>query len=359
MKYFINDSVGVQMRPYAVSEKRIIPALIAGGAMLAGTIANAVSNKSNQDEQARINKENMDFQREMFNRKSQREDMLNANSALIQRQSFEKAGLNPNVGSYSSLQTGVDQGSASSEAYKKQPFFNSEQAGPFIQAVQQQPLIDAQVKNIEADTQKKTVEAENVSVDTILKQTQNWALRQKTPAEVKNLEKNTELLNEEMNRVKWDEKQIEANIELIKSKQSNIDLDTSFLLDSYDTRLGQLTATVSELQSRNALNLANAAVAYKSIEVMSHQIREIESRVSLNQKEWLYLDTQITNLCIDGDFKTFQYNIEKKFGAAKAKLINDEINENILNTRSSMMWRPVGMMIGAVGAGAGVANVLK
>ncbi len=347
------------MRPYAVSEKHIIPALIAGGAMLAGTIANAVTNSSNQEEQEKINQQNIDFQREMFRKKSQREDVLNANSALIQRQSLEKAGLNPNIGSYGQLQTGVDQGTPSSQAYQKQPFFNSAQAAPLIQAVQQQPLIDAQVKNVQADTKKKQVEADNVSVDTVLKQTQNWALRLKTPSEVKNLEKNTELLYEEMNRVKWDSKQIEANIELIKSKQSNIDVDTSFLLDSYDTRLGQLTATVSELQSRNALNLANAAVAYKSIEVMSHQIREIESRVSLNQKEWLYLDTQITNLCIDGDFKQFQYNIEKMFGPAKAKLINDQINENILNTRSSMMWRPVGMMIGAVGAVAGVANAFN
>lgn len=322
------------------------PAWIEAAMMGASALANMYSQSS-------TNRKMLDNASELLSRQQSFQREMNRDMYSTYRHSLEGAGMNLNsqLGGYPNTSSPT----ATPPALTAPQMDLSSTAS----LLQQQPLIDAQVKNIEADTNKKTVETENVSVDTLLKQTQNWALRQKTPAEVKNLEKNTEYLQEEMNRVKWDEKQIEANIELIKSKQSNIDVDTSFLLDSYDTRLGQLTATVSELQSRNALNIANAAVAYKSIEVMSHQIKEIESRVSLNQKEWLYLDTQITNLCIDGDFKQFQYNIEKKFGPAKAKLINDEINQNILNTRSSMMWRPVGMMIGAVGATAGVASVLK
>lgn len=362
MYKYINN-VGLNFQPYKPLEKNVVPflvpAIISAAATLGSSVVGALTNKSNQEEQERINAQNMDFQREMFARKSAREDVLNANSALIQRQALEKAGLNPNIGSYGQLQTNVTQGTPSSQAYQAQNPFDAQQAGVLANIVQQQPLVDAQVKNIQADTQKKNAEAENIAVDTILKNTQNWALRQKTPAEVKQLEKNTELLHEEMNRVKWDSKQIEANIELTKSKQANIDVDTSFLLDSYDTRLGQLVASVSELQSRNSLNIAQACVAYKSIEVMSHQIKEIESRVSLNQKQWLYLDSQITNLCIDGDFKQFQLDIEKQFGKEKAMLILEQINEDILNTRSNMQWRPVGMLIGAVGAGAAVGNLVK
>lgn len=358
MYKYIN-CVGLNFQPYAPLQKPIIPAIIGAAAILGSGVMSALTNKSNQEAQERINAENMDFQREMFAKKTAREDMLNANSALIQRQALEKAGLNPNIGSYGQLQTNVTQGTPSSQAYQAQNPFDAQSAGALANIVLQQPLIDAQVKNIQADTAKKTAETENVNVDTLLKQTQNWALKQKTPAEVENIKKNTALLHEEMNKVKWDAKQIEANIELIKSKQANIDVDTSFLLDTYDTRMGQLVASVSELQSRNSLNIAQASVAYKSIEVMSHQIREIESRVSLNQKEWLHLDQLITNLTIDGDFKQFQLNIEKQFGKEKAKLILEQINEDILNTRSNMQWRPVGMMIGAVGAGAAVGSLVK
>lgn len=323
---------------------------VAAGSALAGG-ANALSTNA-------ANKRNIANQNELWEKEKAYQNWLNANGALIQKQSLQRAGFNPNsaFGTSANLQAPSPQ---KSDIQPTDFSFLSSAGSDVAHMIQQQPIIDAQVKNIEADTAKKSAETNNLNIDSLLKQTQNWSLRQKTPVEVKNIEKNTELLHEEMNRVKWDSKQIEANIELIKSKQANIDVDTSFLLDSYDTRLGMLTAAVSELQSRNALNIANAAVAFKSIEVMSHQIREIESRVSLNQKEWLYLDSQITNLCIDGDFKQFQYNIEKQFGKEKAKLILEQINEDILNTRSNMQWRPVGMMIGAVGAAAAVGNMLK
>ena len=332
-------------------------AVVAGASALGSLFGGIFTNKSNREAQERANQENMAFQREMFNRKAAREDMLNANSALIQRQSLEKAGLNPNVGQYGQLQTGVAQGSPSSSAYIAQSPFDGAQMGALAQLLQQQPLVDAQAENIRADTLKKNAETNNINVDSILKETQNWSLRQKTPAEVKNLEQNTDLLHEEMNRVKWDSKQIEANIELIKSKQANIDVDTNFLLDTYDTRIGQLVATVSELQSRNQLNIAEAAVAYKSIEVMSHQIRDIESRISLNQKQWLYLDSEITNLCIDGDFKQFEYNIKKKFGDATAAAILENINEETLNLRSEEHWRPVSVVVGAAASAASAVGV--
>jgi len=165
MRYIYNDSVGVQVHPYAFSEKRIIPAVLGAAALIGSGVMGALTNKSNRESQEAVNRENQEFQREMFIKKAVREDMLNANSALIQRQSLERAGLNPNIGQYGQVQTNVDQGSPSSRASVSQNPFDASQVGVVANLLQQEPLVKAQARKDNAEAH--SIEIENLRQETI------------------------------------------------------------------------------------------------------------------------------------------------------------------------------------------------
>lgn len=357
MKYFINDSVGVQLRPYAVSEKHIIPALIAGGALLAGTIANAAANSSNRETQERINQENLDFQREMFRKKSQREDLLNANSALIQRQSFEKAGLNPNIGSYGQLQTGVDQGSPSSQAYRKQPFFNSEQAVPLIQAVQQQPILDAQKENIEADTRLKDKQGVVAEADAILKKAQAWNIETLTPEQLENLRQSTNKTVQEIQNLKVEQDLTNATIGKVMAETEGQELQNFLTKESTPLILKQYATNIALMNSQKDLNEAQTAAAYKSLQVMSAQINELNTRAKYNTAQSNYVAEAMVGLAIDNDYKKYRNTFKSDFVHQELKMNDAQIKQAEQageQMRVNTEFAPLTAISGALGA-TGVA----
>ena len=323
---------------------------------IANMISQVETNSHNIRMQEEINQRNINNQWAMFRAQNNRQDYLNANQDLIKRQSLAKAGINVNseFGGYPNIST-----NPVSQAEQKAVQASPVDASLFAQMVQQAPLIEAQVKNINADTKKKEAETENTEMDTVLKDTQNWQIRTMTPAQRENLKEQSNLFKQEAEKARVSVSFIQKQIEKCQSEIANLDVQTSWLLDSYDNRLAQSAMQVAVLQSQGALNYAQSAVAYKSLQVMDKQMRLIESQISLNQEEWMKLNQEVSNLAIDGDYKQFQLNIEKQFGKEKAKLILENINEDIINKRSEMMWRPVGMLIGGVGAGAAAASVLK
>lgn len=316
------------------------------GTAVAG-IGNMISqqniNRENVRMQEDINRRNIENQWRMFHAQNNRQDYLNLNQDLIKRQSLAKAGLNINseFGGYPNIATNqISQ--AEQKAVQQSPI----DASLFAQMLQQAPLIEAQVKNINADTKKKEAETENTQVDTVLKNTQNWQIQELTPAQKQNMEEQSNLFKQEAEKARVSVPFIEKQIEKCQSEIGKLDVETSWLLDSYDSRLAQSTMQVAVLQSQGALNLANAAVAYKSLQVMATQMRLMESEISLNGQKWMELNTLVSNLAIDGNFKQFEYELRKRYGDTEAQKMLEFLNEKTLMLRSEQHWRPLSILLG-------------
>lgn len=116
-------------------------------------IISDVANAFLQDYQ---NEKNRDFQEHMLDRQHEYQNELNANSALVQRQSLDRAGLNPNLMSgappYGTASVLGD--SSSQQAPQVDPSVFSVLA----QMEQQQPLIDAQAKKTMAEAESLEIE---------------------------------------------------------------------------------------------------------------------------------------------------------------------------------------------------------
>lgn len=324
---------------------------IAGIANMIGT-ANA--NSQNVRMQEEINQRNISNQWKMFHAQNARQDYLNRNQDLIKRQSLAAAGLNVNseFGGYPNLATNSIP-LAEQKAAQVQPI----DASLFAEMMQQAPLIEAQVKNINADTKKKEAETTNTEVDTLLKDTQNWRLQELTPSEKENIREQSNLFKQEAEKARVSVPFIQKQMELCQSQIASIDVETSFALDSYDKRLLQLDQQIAYLQSQGDLNYAQAAVAYKSIEVMNRQMRLIESQISLNEEQYLYLSEAVQNLAIDGNYKQFELDIKRKYGDKTAAAILENINEETLNLRSEQHWRPVSVIVNGASNAAAAAGV--
>lgn len=336
-----------------------IPAAMAVGSAISA-ISSDSANEQNVAAQKEINKQNIQNQWRMFGAQNARQDFLNANQALIHRQSLQKAGININAdfGGFPNVSTNATP-SAEAKAPIVNPVFPSDLGGQMANMVQQAQLTQANVENINADTKLKESQATNTEMDTLLKETERWNIQELTPAQKANVEKQTELFKSEISKNRVSVRFIQKQIEKVQSEIANIDVETSWLLDSYDNRLASVAQQIATMQSQQALNIAQSAVAYKSLQVMDKQMRLIESQISLNQEQWMVLNQECQNLAIDGNFKQFELNIKKKFGEKEAQLILEQINEQILNIRSNMMWRPVIATLGAVGTGIGALKMLE
>ncbi len=319
-------------------------------------VSNLVTNHENVKMQEEINRRNIDNQWNMFRAQNNRQDYLNSNQDLIKRQSLAKAGMNVNseFGGYPNIATN-NIPLAEQKAVQKIPIdFSS-----FAQMLQQQPLVNAQVKNIEADTKKKEAETSNTEMDTVLKNTQNWQIQQLTPEQKKNLQEQSNLFKQEAEKARVSVPFIQKQMEKCQSEISQLDVNTSWLLDSYDSRLNQLAMQIAVMQSQNSLNVANAAVAYKSLQVMGTQMRLMESEISLNSQKWLELNQLVQNLAIDGNFKDFEYNIKKKYGETEAQKMLEFLNEKTLLLRSEQQWRPLTVLFGLGNMGVNMAGAVK
>lgn len=310
----------------------------------------SLSNLGNMAMQSITNSQMLEQQNELLKKQQGFQIYMNNNQYQQYRRSLEGAGLNVNsqLGGFSN----TDSPSPASPPALTSPAIDAN-------SIYQGALASAQVANINADTQLKNVQAGNTQMDTLLKETQNWSMRQKTPEEVSRLHEETNKILQETENLRVQKGFIEKQIEKCQSEIGNIDIQTSWLLDSYDNRLQQLAQDIAVKQSQGALNYAQCAVAYKSLSVMSKQIQLIDSQISLNQQQFLELQVLTTNLAIDGDFKQFELDIKKKFGETQAEAILRNINEQTLNLQSQTHWRPLSAIAGVGTAVAGAAFVVK
>ena len=143
---------------YSVIKSAPLKKRSAGAFAIISDVANAFL----QDYQ---NAKNRDFQEHMLDRQQQYQNELNANSALVQRQSLERAGLNPN------LMTGAPPyGTASAlgdSSSQQAPQVDPSAFSVLAQMKQQEPLVNALAR-------KDNAEAEALEIDNRRKMTEDW-----------------------------------------------------------------------------------------------------------------------------------------------------------------------------------------
>lgn len=251
-----------------------IPIAIAAAAMNAGSsilgnVLNASSNK-------KINRENQNFAREMYNR--QREDALadyqmqnEYDSPKMQMARLRDAGLNPNLvyGHGADAQGGTVR-SSSAPSYSGQPTnYDFRGLGESFLAYQDIKLREAQTDNL---TRQNSV----IAQDAILRAAQV----QSTLADAHTKEFDLKMKNE------LKEISLEAANESLKKLKTDVDRNEIGL--DLDQRTFDANIKKTEAEARKALGEAGAS-------------QHMEARVL----------EEIKNLKKDGDIKQFQINLNK------------------------------------------------
>ena len=347
-------SIACQTR-YIPPQPNIIPALIGAAAVLGSGIVGAVTgnsqNKANLREQRRINAENIAFQREMFGKKSAREDALNANSALIQRQSLEKAGLNPNIGSYGQLQTNVTQGTPSSQAYAGQNPFTGIDAGALGTLIQNQPLVDAEVQKKKAEKNLIEKQAGVAEADKLLKVAQRWSIEQLTPEQKKQFEEGTKKLIAETQKLNVDKELVQKTIDKVMEETDALRISNNLMIAETPLILQKYATEIALLNSQGQLTDAQTLVAYKSLSVMDAEIKELISRVHLNEKQALYVSQEALRVSIDNQYKPFEKANELELGDEQIR----QAKQMVENLKQNYNWVPFNNIVGAIGGFVGSA----
>lgn len=240
---------------YSVLKSAPLKKRSAGAFAIISDVANAFL----QDYQ---NEKNRDFQEHMLDRQQQYQNELNANSALVQRQSLERAGLNPNLMSgappYGTASVLGD--SSSQQAPQVDPsVFNV-----IAQMKQQQPLIDAQVNKTNAETREIVERINNMREDTTGKQLLNEKLR----FDNAHLNENWDLaLREGLSRIGVNTSTEDLNFANVRGRN----VETAWQEASFDDRLRELTENIELITSRKDLTdqqklteIAKAQEAYAS-----------------------------------------------------------------------------------------------
>lgn len=315
-------------------------------------IISDVANAFLQDYQ---NQKNRDFQEHMLDRQQQYQNELNANSALVQRQSLERAGLNPNLMSgappYGSASVLGD--SSSQQAPQVDPsVFNV-----IAQMQQNQPLIDAQVKNIEADTAKKNAETGVADAERVLKKAQTWNIEQLTPVQRDNIEKNTAEMVQHIDNMKVDQQLVNATIGKVLAETVGQELQNYLTQESTPLILQQYASNIALLNAQKDLTDAQTAAAYKSLQVMAAQINALNSQANYNNAQAKYVATAMVGLAIDNDVKKYRASFTSDYVHKELKMSDAQITqaENAAEQmRVNTEFAPLQAIAGA-GASLGVA----
>lgn len=334
---------------YIPPQPQIVPAVIGAGVALGSMLSGMATNSSNREEQQRVNRENMDFQREMFFRKSAREDMLNANSALIQRQALEKAGLNPNIGNYGQVQTNVTQGASSSQAYQAENPLSGVDAGALASLVQQQPLVDAEVQKKKAEKNLIDKQAGVAEADKLLKDAQRWSIEQLTPEQKKQFEEGTKKLIAETEKVQVDKTLVDKTIDKVMEETDAVRISNNLMMAETPLILQKYAMEIALLNSQGQLTDAQTLVAYKSLSVMDAQIKDYLSQAHLNEKQALYVSQEALRVAIDNQYKPFEKANELELSDQQIR----EAKQMVENLRQNHDWVPFNNVVGAVSGTVG------
>ena len=347
-------SIACQTR-YIPPQPQIIPALIGAAAVIGSGIFAAESsksqNKKNLAEQRRINAENLAFQREMFAKKSAREDVLNANSALIQRQSLEKAGLNPNIGGYGQLQTNVTQGTPSSQAYAGQNPFTGIDAGALGTLIQNQPLVDAEVQKKIAEKNLLEKQSGVAEADALLKRAQAWSIAELTPEQKKQFEEGTKKLIAETEKINVDKELVQKPIDKVMEETDAIRISNNLMTAETPLIIQKYATELALLNSQGQLTDAQTLVAYKSLSVMDAQIKNLVSQAHLNDKQALYVSQEALRVAIDNQYKPFEKANELELSDQQIR----QAKQLVENLKQNYNWVPFNNIVGSITSAAGAA----
>lgn len=134
-----------------------IPAAMAAGSAISA-LSSSSANDKNVEAQERINKQNIENQWKMFGAQNVRQDYLNANQALIHRQSLQRAGININsdFGGFPNVSTNAIT-NAESKAPIVNPILPSDLGVQMAQMIQQTPLVEAQARKTNADADAQEI----------------------------------------------------------------------------------------------------------------------------------------------------------------------------------------------------------
>lgn len=335
---------------YMPNKKNIWPAVIAAvGSLASGIIGNVMSRDNAEDAQ----EHSEEFAREQYAKQAAREDALNANSALIARQSAERAGMNLNAGLYNQLSSNVTPASPQMQPAQTMPFDFSAVA----QLAQNQPLVDAEVKKKEAEKTLIEKQAGVADADIILKQAQTWNIEQMTPAQRENIEKNTAEMVQHIENMKVEKELVNATIGKVLAETAGQELQNYLTQESTPLILQQYASNIALLNAQKDLTDAQTAAAYKSLQVMAAQINALNSQANYNNAQAKYVATAMVGLAIDNDVKKYRAAFTSEYVHKELKMSDAQIKqaENAAEQmRVNTEFAPLQAIAGA-GASVGVA----
>lgn len=313
-----------------------IPAVVAGVGALASLVA-----------QRQANKANIENQNQLWQKQKQYQNELNANGALIRKQSLMRAGMNPNsdFGGEPHLQA-----PSPSMATVQAPNIDT---SSMAQLLQQQPLVDANVRNVNADTVVKEKTALNVQADTLLKGAQKWSIDQLTPAQKSQLETNVQKMTEEIENVKVDRELMSSTIQKVMAETQGMQLQNILTERSTPLILEQYGAQIALLNSKKQLTDAETLCAYKSLDVMAQQIRTLSSQENLNNAQSQFVAQQTVSLMLSNDFNKFRNAFKEDFVFNELKMSRKQVEaveKGIEQATTNIEYAPLNAVSGALGS---------
>lgn len=149
IRYYFLDVGSFTPSVQPLKQVPLIPIAMAA-ASIGSSVYNTLSGKA-------TNRQALENQDKLYRQQKEQQDYLNANGALIKRQSMERAGLNPNADyGYSPNLTA----STPSPAQLSAPQFNMDMNSvmSLLQLMQQKPVLDADARQKNADAEKQELQ---------------------------------------------------------------------------------------------------------------------------------------------------------------------------------------------------------
>lgn len=316
------------------------PLIVGAAASLAGNALSSLSQKS-------ANERNLENQWQMFNAQKDYQNFLNENADSMKRRSLEKAGFNLNM----------DNGGYPSLTPPASPLSNINASSFDFSNMLQGALLQSQIKNIDADTNLKNSQAQESESSALLKSAQEWALRQKTPEEVKQIREETNRIIKDANQIEVNSSLIDATIGKVLSETTAQEYENAFTLETKDLRIAKLATEVAYMYEQGELSKAQTAVAYKSLNLISAQIRNLISQANLNDRQanYVYYLGQIAS--VDAEFAKHRSFHVQQFIHNELELSDkqvEQIDATIDNIVTSTEYAPLTAITSAA-AGLGVA----
>lgn len=308
-------------------------------------LVSTVANAGFQDYQ---NRKNREFSQEMLQEQQLFQRELNANSALVQKQSLQRAGLNPNM-----LSGDPPYGSSSAlgdSSPQVAPHLDANSIVSLAQMEQQKPLVEAQVNKTKAEENLINKQAGVAEADEVLKKAQAFNIQKLTPEQYNQLIETNKKIRAETEKTQVDSQLVAETILKVSSETVGQKLNNDLLRWSTPYILQKYASEISLLNKQGSLTDAQTLVAYKSLSVMNAEITELISRAHLNEKQAIYVSNLAFGVALDNQFKPFEQGTQLELQDWQIQ----EIKSSIHKIQTDIDFAPLDHIIGSV-SGAGVA----